>query len=226
MDLEKARQLFGIPKNASFDEVLKAKKKLTDNNDLDGDTASMVEAAYDMLLMDSLKNRQEGRVSKDVQYADVPKAKPVSQVANELLQKLPGNVQVSVGGGRANQDITVMERVQQAANPQNAIFGLLCVWVLLQAEATPLNYTQDTPGTQIAAAVIASLYFQRKEKGLKLGRAVAITVGGLVVGTLVGTAIEAVLHVDIAPFLGNSSPGMVVGQFSIIGVWIACAFLV
>ncbi len=84
--------------------------------------------------MDSLRNRQEGRgVSKDVRYADVPKAKPVSQVANELLQKLPGNVQVSVGSrGRANQDESVTERVRQSVNAQNVTFGIISLWVYLQ----------------------------------------------------------------------------------------------
>ena len=42
MDLDKARELFGIPQTASFDEVLKAKKKLTDMKELDGDAASTV----------------------------------------------------------------------------------------------------------------------------------------------------------------------------------------
>jgi hypothetical protein len=233
MDLDKARELFGIPQSASFDEVLKAKKKLTDVQEpLEGDAASTVEAAYDMLLMDSLKNRQEGRVSKDVQYADVPKAKPVSQVANEILQKLPGNVQVQVSGpsprgsNSSGESAGVMDRVGQAATPQNTIFTLLALWVILQAETTPLAFTQDAPGTQIAASVIAALYFQRKEKGLKLRRAVAITLGGLLAGTLVGTGVEALIRVDIAPFLGIHSPGMVVGEFTVIGVWLSCAFLV
>ena len=91
--------------------------------------------------MDSLRNRQEGRgVSKDVRYADVPKAKPVSQVANELLQKLPGNVQVSVGSrGRANQDESVTERVRQSVNAQNVTFGIISLWVYLQV-SPPLPF--------------------------------------------------------------------------------------
>ena len=225
MDLEKAREMFGVPKEASFDDVLRAKKKLQASSDLEQD---VIDAAYDRLLMDSLRSRQEGRVSKDVRYADVPKAKPVSQVANELLQKLPGNVQVSVGsrtGGSPREDATVMERVGQAANPQNIIFTLLVVWIFAQAASSPPNYPYDSPSTQIAAAVIASLYFQRQEKGLKLGRAVAITFGGLLVGTLVGSAVEAVVKVDVVPLLGVHSPAMVVGEFSVIGVWLACAFL-
>ena len=225
MDLEKAREMFGVPKEASFDDVLSAKKKLQASSDLEQD---VIDAAYDRLLMDSLRSRQEGRVSKDVRYADVPKAKPVSQVANELLQKLPGNVQVSVGsrtGGSPREDATAMERVGQAANPQNIIFTLLVVWIFAQAASSPPNYPYDSPSTQIAAAVIASLYFQRQEKGLKLGRAVAITFGGLLVGTLVGSAVEAVVKVDVVPLLGVHSPAMVVGEFSVIGVWLACAFL-
>ena len=174
MNLEKARELLKVQKGASFDEVLKAKKKLKDGKDLEEGQVTMVrstagafftpppfflhnsdflnifflfssrnenkiDAAYDVLLMDSLRNRQEGRgVSKDVRYADVPKAKPVSQVANELLQKLPGNVQVSVGSrGRANQDESVTERVRQSVNAQNVTFGIISLWVYLQVSPPP-----------------------------------------------------------------------------------------
>ena len=58
-----------------------------------------------------------------------------------------------------------------------------------------------------------------------LGRAVAITAGGLAVGTLIGSGVEALVRVDLAPFLGVHSPAMFVGQYSVIGVWMACAFL-
>merc|ERR1712207_58834 len=210
MNLEKARELLKVQKGASFDEVLKAKKKLKDGKDLEEGQVTRIDAAYDVLLMDSLRNRQEVRgVSKDVRYADVPKAKPVSQVANELLQKLPGNVQVSVGSrGRANQD-------------ESVTFGIISLWVYLQAASTPITYTADSPGSEIAAAVIASLYFQRQEKKMGLGRAVAITAGGLPVGTLIGSGVEALVRVDLAPFLGVHSPAMVVGQYSVIGVWMA-----
>ena len=228
MDMETAREMLGVREGATFDEVLRAKKKLAASSDLD---PKVLDAAYDKLLMGSLRDRQEGRgVSKDVRYADVPKAKPVSQVANELLQKLPGNVQVSVGsrgtGGKGGEGASgVMDRLAGAANPQNVIFGLVSLWVLAQAASSPLNYPYDTPGSQIAAAVIASVYFQRQEKGQRLGRALGITFAGLCVGTLVGSGLEALLRVDIAPILGVHTPAMVIGEFSVIGVWLACAFL-
>ncbi len=232
MNPARAREVLGVADGAGGEELLRArakKKKLAEEGEsLD---AKELDAAYDTLLMASLRNRQEGRgVPKGVRYADV---KPVSQVANELLQKLPGNVQVSVGGGgsmgsrgrASDADLTFSERVGQAATAQNITFSLLSLWVLLQSLSTPMNFTQDSPGTQIAAALIASLYFQRQEKGLKLGRSVAFTMGGLLVGVVLGSVLEALLRVDIAPFLGIHSPGMVVGEFGILGVWFAIAFL-
>jgi len=64
MDLDKARELFGIPQTASFDEVLKAKKKLTDMKELDGDAASTVEAAYDMLLILAEESARRSRLQR------------------------------------------------------------------------------------------------------------------------------------------------------------------
>ncbi|QDZ23335.1 protein CHAPERONE-LIKE PROTEIN OF POR1-like [Chloropicon primus] len=224
MDLESAREMFGVPTGASFDEVLRAKKKLRANSDHEQET---IDAAYDVLLMDSLRNRQEGKgVSKDVRYADVPKAKPVAQVANELLQKLPGNVQVQVGSrGSRSRGEEESSLPLEALNAQNVTFGLISLWVLAQAVSSPVSYAYDNPGSQIAAAVIASLYFQRQEKGQSIGRAAAITFGGLLIGTLAGSGVEALVRVDISPFLGFHSPAMVVGEFSVVGVWLACAFL-
>jgi len=176
MDLAEARALLGVREGAGFDEVLAAKKKKLAEGDETQDEREL-NAAYDTLLMNSLRNRQEGRgVSKGVRYADVKvsppfplllrharththaygvltfrsllrvflpplfftRAQPVSQVANELLQKLPGNVQVSVGSrgssrGRApDADLSFTERVGQAATAQNVTFSLISLWVLLQ----------------------------------------------------------------------------------------------
>lgn len=45
------------------------------------------------------------------------------------------------------------------------------------------------------------------------GKAAVITVGGLVVGAVVGSAVESWLQVDIVPFFGIRSPAVIVSEF-------------
>lgn len=45
------------------------------------------------------------------------------------------------------------------------------------------------------------------------GKATVITVGGLVAGAVVGSAVESWLQVDIVPFLGLHSPAALVSEF-------------
>lgn len=45
------------------------------------------------------------------------------------------------------------------------------------------------------------------------GKAAVITVGGLVVGAVVGSAVENWLQVDIVPFFGIHSPAVIVSEF-------------
>lgn len=45
------------------------------------------------------------------------------------------------------------------------------------------------------------------------GKATIITIGGLVAGAVVGSAVESWLQVDIVPFLGINSPAAVISEF-------------
>lgn len=45
------------------------------------------------------------------------------------------------------------------------------------------------------------------------GKATVITIGGLVAGAVVGSAVESWLQVDVVPFLGINSPAAVISEF-------------
>lgn len=57
------------------------------------------------------------------------------------------------------------------------------------------------------------------------GKAVGITIGGLIVGAVVGSAVENWLQVDIVPFLGIHSPAAVVGEIIIISQFLVSLYL-
>ncbi|KAL6517461.1 hypothetical protein OROMI_033162 [Orobanche minor] len=75
MSVENARNVLGLSDEASFDDILRAKNLIIVSCKDDQRAISQVEAAYDMLLMQSLAQGRAGKaVNSSVRYADV---KPV-----------------------------------------------------------------------------------------------------------------------------------------------------
>ena len=60
---------------------------------------------------------------------------------------------------------------------------------------------------------------------LDAGKAGLLTVGGVVVGALLGTVVENWLRVDIFPVLGVSSPAVVVSEFAYLALWACSGYL-
>ena len=52
-----------------------------------------------------------------------------------------------------------------------------------------------------------------------------ITLGGLVAGAVVGSAVESWLQVDVVPFLGVHSPATVVSEFVLISQFLVSLYL-
>lgn len=57
------------------------------------------------------------------------------------------------------------------------------------------------------------------------GKATVITLGGLVAGAVVGSAVESWLQVDIVPFLGIHSPATVVSEFVLFSQFLVSLYL-
>lgn len=57
------------------------------------------------------------------------------------------------------------------------------------------------------------------------GKAVVLTVAGLVVGSVFGGAVESWLRVDLVPILGIGSPAVAVSEFVLISLWLTSLYL-
>jgi hypothetical protein len=57
------------------------------------------------------------------------------------------------------------------------------------------------------------------------GKATIITIGGLVAGAVVGSAVENWLQVDIVPLLGLHSPAAVVSEFILFSQFLVSLYL-
>lgn len=213
MSREEALEVMGLTPDVSFDRIMSTKNKLRQRQSDQG-KLDKIDAAYDVLLMDSMKQRMSGSsdVARSVRFADVAKPKKPKQ---ETPRQLPGNIVIAAPAN----DILLK---------QSGVFALLVVWTLVQAlTAQPSQMGVDTgaPGIQLALSVGASVYFLRDTRKIGLGRAVAITAGGFVAGTLIGAVANNLLRVDIVPLGSFSSPGALVGEFSILGLWAVSSFL-
>ncbi|KAI4367235.1 hypothetical protein MLD38_022997 [Melastoma candidum] len=219
MSLEKALMLLGVPETASFDEIISAKNSVLDAYKDDEGAVARVEAAYDMLLMRSLKKRQAGKViSSSVRYADV------EPVGTSGIRSIPHWLQ----SGVKNSPLTMRALSARGLGLQVGIFGALIVLTYVNGASAPSSVVPypgvDLPALILAGSFGASLYFMTKGD-IKLGKATIITIGALVAGAAVGSAVESWLQVDAVPFMGLQSPAAVVSEFILFSQLLASLYL-
>ncbi|XP_030514247.1 protein CHAPERONE-LIKE PROTEIN OF POR1, chloroplastic [Rhodamnia argentea] len=218
MSVENALKLLGVPDTASFDEILRAKNSIVASCKDDKEAVAQVEAAYDMLLMRSLTQRRAGKVvSSSIRYADV---KPIG---TPTMGSMPQWLQTTV----KNSILSVEAPSTRDLGLQVGVYGALIVLTYVNGAST-LSVAPyagaDVPGLILASSFGASLYFMTK-KNVKLGKATIITIGGLVAGAVVGSAVESWLQVDIVPFLGIHSPAAVISEFILFSQLFASLYL-
>ncbi|KAG1362733.1 putative protein CHAPERONE-LIKE PROTEIN OF POR1, chloroplastic [Cocos nucifera] len=206
MSVESALKLLGVSGGASFDDILRAKNAVLASCKDDQEAVAQVEAAYDMLLLQSLSKRRAGKVvNRSILYADVkPSGSAGAGAMPKWLQTMVKNVPVSVEAPSTGN-----------LGVQAGVYGALMVFTFVSGTSTSSAGTYigtDVPGIILATSFGASLYFLTK-KSISLGKATIITVGGLVVGAAVGSAVEKWLQVDIVPFFGIHSPAVIVSEF-------------
>ncbi|XP_047322753.1 protein CHAPERONE-LIKE PROTEIN OF POR1, chloroplastic-like [Impatiens glandulifera] len=206
MSVENALKLLGVPEGASFDDILKAKRTIIASCKDDQQAIDQVEAAYDMLLMQSLSQRRAGKVeNSNILYADV---KPISAHGDNSVSQW---LQVST----KNAFISIETPSTEDLGLQAGAYGILTVLCYANGAASPNSGVYagaDVPGLILATSFGATLYFMTR-KNIKLGKATIISIGGLVAGAVVGSAVESWLQVDIVPILGIHSPATIVSEF-------------
>lgn len=171
-----------------------------------------VEAAYDVLLMDSLNRRQAGKIDPSIRFADVQKPAPPKPKA-----QLPGwvpRVALPAVNVPPTEDIALA----------GAVFAALGTWSLLEDVTRPIG-VPTVPGLQLALGYGAALYFLREKRKQTMGRANLLAVLGLAMGAAVGGIMEGWLRVDIVPLGGLDSGPVLVSEFVFVALWIASTFL-
>ena len=164
----------GVTEESSFEEIQEAKQRLVQQYQNDSKIVESIEAAYDSVLMDRLRMRQEGRIKvpdriRIPERLTIPvESKPVTS------SKSPNWWQSSIDTPSA-QDIGVPA----------VIYACLGAITLL---------VPDPSGSLLplllAFGVFVNIYFfNRKEK--RFGRALLFTLAGLVLGVALGAGLAS-----------------------------------
>lgn len=166
----------GVTEEASFDEIQDAKGRLLQQHRGDQKLIESVEAAYDAIIMDRLRMRQEGKIKVPERIRFPEKLTPPPSLIPTTVNRSPAWLQ------RLIDTPTTAELIWPAAS-----FSLLTAVTIFyrSPEASILPFL-------LALGVGCNVYFlNRKEQ--QLGRAVLLTLFGLVVGVGLGTMLASFL---------------------------------
>ncbi|GAB4327181.1 MAG: CPP1-like family protein [Leptolyngbyaceae cyanobacterium] len=164
----------GVTEDSSFDEIQAARNRLCAEFNGDAEQVKKIEAAYDAVLMDRLRMRQEGKIKvpEGIRFPErvvEPSPSPVQTVTSrspQWLQRLidtPSRMDILLPAG---------------------VFAGLAALVIFVPTAVQLG---------LIVGVGSAFYFlYRKEQ--KLGRAVLLGFAGLIVGLLLGGGLFSLLE--------------------------------
>jgi Protein CHAPERONE-LIKE PROTEIN OF POR1-like len=170
----------GIAPDASFDAVQAAKQARLEEVGEDPLARSRIEAAYDAVLMDRLKERQQGRVSSAARTAS--QREQASRTPLPALPSLPQLPTMKLAPALPSLPSFSLAQGRDRWFPLGA-HGALLVLLLLPGVAAELPLS--------LGALVTVISLQRRHG--RLGQAVLWSLGLLIVGLLVGALLVSLL---------------------------------
>jgi hypothetical protein len=198
----------GVSENASFDEIQDARNRLLEQHNGDSKGLEMIEAAYDAILMERLRMRQEGKIKvpERIRFPDMRVASPTRDNSPTREQSPPWL-----------QQILDQPTPQDIYLPGAWYLGLITTSIFLYSVG-------GDPILQLVLVVgvgISIYFLNRKEN--KFGRSVLLTLSSLIIGLIVGGLIAGWLLQQV-PFISWTR-----NQFSavltFILMWLVSSFL-
>ncbi len=184
----------GLTEASSFEEVQSARKRLVADYENEPQKKEGIEAAYDAILMERLRLRQEGKIKVPdrIRFAE-KQAKPAVPVASN------GGSPAS-GGSQWLSDLLDQPESSSELLWPTIIFAALAglSWVLGASQGAGSTAQVAAPGAlgaslALALGMMCTVYFLN-QKTRKLWRSVGLSAVGLGVGFGLGVVIELVLR--------------------------------
>jgi hypothetical protein len=191
----------GVGEDASFEEIQQAKERSLKECGGDRKQMDAIEAAYDAILMDRLRLRQQGKIKVPERIRFPEKAvEPPPEFTPSSPPQTPDWLRRMVDTPSRN-DILL---------PGGVFLGLA------------LLSTVGYAAVALALGVGFNLYFlNRKER--RFGRSLLLTVAGLVIGVIVGVQFGNLLS-DLLASLSMTSDAFA-AIFTFIVLWLISSFL-
>jgi hypothetical protein len=168
--------LLGIAPQSTFEEVQAARQAKLDAIGDDPLARSRVEAAYDAVLMDRLKERQQGRVSSAARSASQKETLP--SPARPTLAQLPSLPSLSIPRIGRGTSASGRPLSLSLATGRERLFPLISHGVLL---VVAVGFPGTAPDALLALAALTTLVNLQRRNG-KFGRSVGATVLLLALG--------------------------------------------
>ena len=196
----------GVTESSSFEEIQSAKKRICEANSNDAKVVEAIEAAYDAVIMDRLRLRQEGKI-KVPERIRFPERKVESPIKSKAVEPNAPNWLQNIIDSPSQKEILI---------PTGVFLALSAIAIIETSVATlPLL---------MALGFMATVYFiNSKEK--RFGRSLLITLVMLIAGVTLGDALGNSLVNSNAMMVQPEQVSSVASVVAFILFWIASCFL-
>ncbi|MDJ0730590.1 MAG: CPP1-like family protein [Crocosphaera sp.] len=195
----------GVSETASFEEIQAAKNRLTQEYSNDVKTVEDIESAYDSIIMERLKLRQEGRIKvpDKIRFAERQRETPPTPPPLSLDNSPPW-LQQFIDTPSSNDIVW----------PTGVFLVLALIAGFSSADSSLISLL-------LALGVFANLYFLNRKEN-RFGRALLMTLAGLFLGVGLGWGITQLLQ---GSNLSGEMSQSVIGLAIFFIFWLSSSFL-
>jgi hypothetical protein len=200
MSDQNSYELLGLTEGSTFEEIQEARDRLVEQYAEEPKQKAVVEAAYDAILMERLRLRQEGKIKVPDRIRFAENA-PVAPAPTKSAPSLPRPDWLSGLVDTPSRDDILWPAVTYGGL---ALLGFAA------------------PSLALALAIGAAIYFLNRKEN-KFWRSVLLTIAGLAAGLALGLTVGQLLIPQGAQFAW-ASPDAIAAAVTCLSLWTVTSF--